>query len=258
MLIFDFDGVMVNSLDEVLVTAHNAVTGQTNLDLEKIPGPPARLFKRNRFHFQSPGDAVLLMEWCLQAYPDEPEKILSQDEYRHILQAGSTRPLPERIHHFYHTRTRMMQRDIDKWRALNTPFQPLWQALIERGGQRVVLLTNKNREAVLNLCRHFNLDVIGDNVYSGDQGTTKIENFERIMERFKNSHYLFLDDSIKNLRLVETALNREKKLISPLFAGWGYSGPKDMETARESGYPVLTQEKIIDMLDTQLLPYRET
>ena len=37
MLIFDFDGVLINSIDEVTVTAYNAVSGATITALEKLP-----------------------------------------------------------------------------------------------------------------------------------------------------------------------------------------------------------------------------
>jgi len=253
MLIFDFDGVLVNSLNEVVMTAYNAATSQTGVDPTVVPAPLAGLFKRNRFHFQSAGDAVLLMQWCLVHYENEPEKILSADEYQEILQS-SRQPLLERLHHFYDIRSRMMTEDIDAWRALNTPFQPIWQALIERGGKRVVLLTNKNREAVSNLCRYFNLAVIDENIYSGDNGATKIENLESIRQRFMHTHYRFLDDSVKNLRLIDTAFNRTSPLISLLFAQWGYSGPNDKETAQRYGYTSCTQDDIIHMLDRELLP----
>ncbi len=253
MLIFDFDGVLVNSLNEVVLTAYNAVSRRSGVDPASMPASLARLFKQNRFHFQSAGDAILLMQWCLEHYEDEPDKILSAEDYQEILQSGR-QPLLERLQHFYETRRKMMARDIDAWRALNAPFQPLWEALIKHGGKRVILLTNKNREAVLNLCHHFDLGVSGDNIYSGDDGATKIDNFKRILKRFKDAHPRFLDDSVKNLRLIDTAFNKAEPVISLLFASWGYSGPGDVETAEHYGYEILRQEDIIGMLDTELLP----
>jgi FMN phosphatase YigB (HAD superfamily) len=193
------------------------------------------------------------MQWCLQNYKEKPDEILSPEAYQKILQY-CRQPLLDRLNHFYSTRGKMMSSDIDAWRALNTPFQPIWQALIERGGERVVLLTNKNRKAVANLCRHFNLNILDENIYSGDEGATKIQNFKSIFDRFPDLPYLFLDDSIKNLRLIDHTFNSTKSLISLLFANWGYSGPNDREIAKTSGYQLLSQEDIIEMLDTELLP----
>ena len=61
MLIFDFDGVLVNSLDEVVLTAYNAATDSLVTSLEQVPADLEQLFKRNRFHVQPIGDAIGLM-----------------------------------------------------------------------------------------------------------------------------------------------------------------------------------------------------
>lgn len=253
MLIFDFDGVLINSLNEVVVTAYNSVSGQQIIDLEAVPETLTALFKRNRFHFQAAGDAVVLMQWCLETYRTEPEKILSPAEYQDLLQANDV-PLLDRTNRFFETRGRLIKKDREKWLSLNTPFQPLWNALIERGGERVVILTNKNREAVLNLCRHFRLGILGENIYSGDHGATKIENLNSILGRFKASRYFFIDDSIKNLRQIDTAFNSPQKIFSLLFASWGYNGPEDPALARNYGYQIVNQQDTIEMLDAELLP----
>ena len=50
MLIFDFDGVLINSLDEVVLTSFNAASQTLHTALAEIPFDLVRLFKRNRFH----------------------------------------------------------------------------------------------------------------------------------------------------------------------------------------------------------------
>ena len=152
----------------------------------------------------------------------------------------------------------MIKRDKEQWLSLNKPFQPLWNALLERGGERIVLLTNKNREAVTTLCRHFKLGIISEYIYSGDHGATKIDNLNTILERFKDSRYFFIDDSIKNLRLIDTAFNSPQKIFTLLFASWGYSGPQDRLAAENAGYKIMNQQDTIDMLDAELLPAART
>jgi hypothetical protein len=72
MLILDFDGVLINSLDEVALTAYNATTGKLVTSLADLPTALVGLFQRNRYHVQSIGDGILLMEWCLNYYRIEP------------------------------------------------------------------------------------------------------------------------------------------------------------------------------------------
>lgn len=93
MLIFDFDGVLFNTLDEVSLTAYNAVTGKLFISLEELPGDLVGLFRRNRFHFQSAGDALPLMSWCIKNFRRRSHELLSQEEYGDIIDnAGISLP----------------------------------------------------------------------------------------------------------------------------------------------------------------------
>lgn len=251
MLIFDFDGVLLNSLDEVLVTGHYAVTGDPVMSLEALPADLIDLFRQNRYHFQTIGDAIPLMNWCLANYGIALGRLLTKAEYQAIIQKAEG-PLIERTQRFFAFRKQLLEKDRETWLALNMPYQPLWDELVKRGGERVVLLTNKNREATLCLCRHFRLTVLEENIYSGDEGVTKVQNLNRIRDRFGDVPYAFIDDSVNNLRQVDVHFNKEKTLLSLLFAKWGYSGRKEVLTARTYGYPVLEQADLIAMLDGAL------
>jgi hypothetical protein len=116
-----------------------------------------------------------------------------------------------------------------------------------------VILTNKNRDATLRLCGHFGLVINAADVYSGDQGASKVENMRQIQKRFENQTSDFIDDSVKNLRDLENSLNVRKKTIRLMLASWGYTGPRDEKIAREYGYPVLNQKDLISLLDQDAL-----
>lgn len=248
MLIFDFDGVLLNSLDEVVVNAYNAVTGKLITSLEELPGDLVDLFKRNRFHFQPAGDAIPLMNWCLENYQKTPGRILTQTEYQEVFQSSDV-PLIDRTNKFFSTRRLFIEKNKEIWLSLNAPYQPVWDELIKRGSERVVILTNKNRKATHSLCHHFSLKVLKENIYSGDNGATKIENLNKILKRFNSPKYYFIDDSLKNLRELDLHFNKNKELLTLLFASWGYNGPEDKAMAQAYGYSVLKQEEFITFLD---------
>lgn len=252
MLIFDFDGVLFNTLDEVSLTAYNAVTGKLFISLEELPGDLVGLFRRNRFHFQSAGDALPLMSWCIKNFRHRSHALLSQEEYGDIIDnAGIS--LPRRTEIFFAARKRFVERNEERWRALNIPYQPLWDELIHRGGSRVVILTNKNRKAVLDLCRSHDLEVLEENIYSGDGGVKKIENLNQIRRRSNGFQYCIIDDSLKNLREIDCHFQREKEKLILLFAAWGYIGPEDESKAKALGYPSFSQRDLIDILDAELI-----
>ena len=252
MLIFDFDGVLIHSLDEVTLAVYNTATGKSAASLADLPAALVGLFQRNRYHVQPIGDALLLMNWCLRHYRHAAGDILNFKEYEILISAAEDSSA-ERTRRIYETRKRFIEKDPAGWRALHQPYQPLWDELIRRSDYPVVILTHKNRDAVLRLCRDFGLNHGRVDVYSGDDGASKIENMLRIKDRYGAGPYYYIDDLLKNLKELDAALNRQQKMLIPLLASWGYSGPKAAKLARKSGYAVLKQTDVILLL-TKFMP----
>jgi FMN phosphatase YigB (HAD superfamily) len=251
MLIFDFDGVLINSLDEIVITTYNATTGSLVTRLAEIPADLTQMFKYNRFHVQPIGDAIALMQWCLANRPKDVEKILTCEEYLAITRRTDV-DLKERTSGIYAARKRFIDKDIKRWFDLHQTYQPLWDELIRHQHHPFVILTNKNHDATWRLCHHFGLNIDADDVYSGDNGVTKTQNMLRIQERFGRQPYFFFDDSIKNLQELDQHFNREEKVLSLVLAAWGYIGATDTRLASQFGYPAWQQTDVIKLFDLNL------
>ncbi len=249
MIIFDFDGVLIDSLDEVALTTYNAATENLFTSLSEIPDAAVTLFKRNRFHVQQIGDAITLMNWCIDRHQSKSTGTLSKAEYQNVV-SGATASLNARTNLIYETRKRFIERDKKRWLSLHLPYQPLWNKLIKGDECVFVILTNKNHDATLRLCRHFGLDIDSTDIYSGDHGTTKVENMQQIQSRFGIEFVSFIDDSVKNLKELDHEFNQEKKMLSLLLADWGYTGPDDTRIAQELGYPVFNQTDLILLMES--------
>ena len=252
MLIFDYDGVLLDSVREIAVTAYNMLEGTIATRLNQLPQNALELFLRNRFHVQPIGDAPVLMKWCLEIGETDPDKLLNPAKYDEIIQQVDE-PVAARTTRFFETRNLFKAKDLKAWTELNAPVQPLWQIMAEQPTKNLVLLTNKNREATISLSKHFGLMISDNNVYAGDHGTTKIENMIRIMQRFKKPAYAFIDDSVKNLREIDEHFNKEEKTISLIFATWGYTGPDDAQAAKDFGYQVVTIDEFSEKLKSMCL-----
>jgi len=249
MLIFDFDGVLINSLDEVVLTAYNAATDSLFTSMSEVPADLVKVFKNNRFHVQPIGDAVALMDWCIENRHRNRHKILSPEEYRTIAE-GAESALGDRTNLIYDFRKRFIEKDPGRWFALHQTYQPLWDELIRHKNLSFAILTNKNHDATLRLCRHFGLNIDAMDIYSGDNGVTKVANMLQIQVRFSGQQFLFIDDSVKNLQELDHHFNRGKKLLSPALAAWGYIGAEDARMAQESGYPAFQQTDVVQLLDS--------
>lgn len=249
MLILDFDGVLINSLDEVTLTVYNTTTGKRVTSLADLPAALVGLFQRNRYHVQPIGDAILMMGWCLDHYRQCPTKNLTPGEYQALI-SNPQAPIIDRTNRIYETRSHFIARDFECWLALHQPYQPLWGELQQRSNFPYVVLTNKNRDATLRLCRHFGLSIEAANLYSGDQGVSKVENMQQIRKRFGDQNYRFVDDSVKNLQELAKAFSLGRKKIKMLLASWGYTGPGDEKEAQDDGFAVINQTDLIALVTT--------
>ncbi len=243
MLIFDFDGVLLDSLDEVVVTAFNAVTGSAATTHAELPPIFIERFKKNRYHVGPAGDFLALAKWALSG---EELHELTVEGFQAVL-AGEELSLKSRSVDFFKTRGRFIRQAKEAWVKLQRPVSPLWESLQKLPPERIIILTNKNLEAVLELCQHFSLPVPKENVYSGDGDTTKSENFLSIHRRFPETDFTFIEDSVRNLIEIQNELP-EGVALEPLLAAWGYLGPADIKLADEHGISIVTQEKIIGLL----------
>ena len=252
MLLFDFDGVLLNSVVEMSITAYNTVTGGLATAPADLPGNAAALFVTNRYHVRPAGDAINLMAWCVENAGLPGDHRLDPAEYRAIRESSDV-PLKERTVRFFAARKRFVAHDPVQWPSLNTVYQPVWDELLKLEAEGIVILTNKNREATVTLCHHFGLSVRPENVYAGDHGATKIENLEAIQARFGRDRYGFVDDSIGNLEELDAHFNAGDNAgdnageprLELMLASWGYIGPDDHALARRAGFAILNQAGLI-------------
>src|SRR5690606_33311380 len=66
-IVFDFDGVLIHSHIESMVTAYNVAAGALLENSTELPVLFEELFSRNRCHVRTAGEMTVLACWCLEA-----------------------------------------------------------------------------------------------------------------------------------------------------------------------------------------------
>ena len=244
MLVFDFDGVLIDSMEEVLVSAFNAATTSLVSRVEDIGCNFAPLFRRNRCSARSAGEMVLLARWCLEQANTNPAAKIDRETFVAWMQQLKERLLGSE-QRLFEVRTRLAESNAAAWLALNQPYQPIFDFVKSRYNLETVILTLKNKRAVLEICAHYGLKLKPENVYAGDGGTEKIQNLESIFKRFAVEQVTFVDDSITNL--LELRQSRGASTLKLLHANWGYVGEGDAKRAAEAGIRSLSQEELISV-----------
>ena len=242
--IFDFDGVLLDSLGEVIITSYNAASGDLAFEPEKPPAAFSELLRLNRFYCGRAGDFVTLASALLEGRVPAKAPYFSKAEFDEIIAADKL-SREDRLNQFFMTRKFMIAGDRFAWLALHNTYEPLWERA-KSFADELILMTNKNTQAVVETCEHFGLELREENIYSGDAGATKTENFTKIKKRFDDKQrYFFVDDSVKNLQKLERDFPKE---ITLSLASWGYLGPEDLSIAKEAGFLIDSQESLLERL----------
>lgn len=245
MIVFDFDGVILDSLNEITVTAYNIVSNSLHTTLPDINSNFVRLFKRNRFNVEDPSDLIVLAEWCLANTGNDPDIILTFEEYDNLVkQKIDSRE--ERRKRWFEARSKFASVDLEAWLKLNRPFEPLWSNLQKLDPEKLFIITDKTLHAILDITSHYGINLNSKKVFSGETGTPRSERLKAVQTATKNEHIFYVDDSIKHL--LEISQNFTATEVTLLLASWGYIGPNDLQKAQERGFRVVTQEDIIALL----------
>ncbi|MCB0344205.1 MAG: HAD hydrolase-like protein [Bdellovibrionales bacterium] len=241
LLIFDFDGVIVNSVKEVAITAHNAVSNNKVFSLKDLPTGYLDVFLANRHMVRPAGDFLPFALCCLELGPGST---VSEQDFEARCRAEKN-DVKVRTAKFFESRRAFVDANPEEWLSLHEVYQPLF-AELQRRNADLIVLTNKNRAAVVRLLTHFDLSANADWIYSGDGGQTKHQNFALILNSHPAKRYYFIDDSLGNLLSLNQSLDMGEAFV-PLLAQWGYVGIEDTARAKSYGIKCLGQEELIEL-----------
>ena len=219
-LVLDFDGVVVDSIDECFyrtVDAYRCVMGE--LDLTEAF---QSLFFKHRYLVGPPSDFFFLVEAILSYLntesPTQDVKHLF-DIKRH---SGSTakEDFTQKFRHaFYNSRRQAIKNDDKAWCAQHRVFSNVLPILSQVSRLDTFIATMKDRESVIKLIRYFNLDIIENNILGDDYGRDKSLHINEILRRTNviPSDITFVDDNLEHLSEVRPLG------VRLAFASWGYT-----------------------------------
>ena len=242
MLIFDFDGVLIDSVKEVAVIAYNYAVGTTINSLSDLPDGYLELFELNRPRAKGADDMPALGRWCLNALETGNKRLLSAEEFLEVANSETSSP-QERRNKFFKTRKELIDLDFEAWIKLSPPYLPLWNSIKKINLEDFVILTHKNTNATIKICHANNVKISRDNIFSGETGISKTEHMNSIFKKFAVNNLTFIDDSLRNL--FELKENFSSIKLELLFPTWGYAAPEDEERAKEAGIKTIDQENFI-------------
>lgn len=214
MYCFDFDGVLCDTMDESLITSYNTYFGSAVRSIAEIEPALRDFFYEHRY----------LVRPAEEYYPlfhafERGERVVGKDRFAE-LKGASTQEMKIYADKFYHQRQQLKE-NLECWECIHKIY-PQCTDFLEHRKNPFFVVTNKDRDSVIALTKHYGfLDRIIE-IYSRETSTNKVI----LMEKLIGDHGL--DLSTHRIVYVddhEGTLGEMKRLRLDLYlASWGYTG----------------------------------
>ena len=255
ILVFDFDGVICNSIHDSFATALNTyihIIDDHNLPL-RTPLTSNKVFgfeKEFPGTFKSFSDLMPLSN-CAEDYfvllslidQNRTDQICRQEDFDHLKKNFSSTRLNEYHKAFYQIRSRMRKDDLEKWLDLLRPFPGIPDTIRELSDRcTLAISTSKDRSSVVLLLDRYGLSDCfkPENIFDKDLARSKRDHMIRLQKEhqvpFSRIH--FIDDKVSHL------LSVKDLGVHNYLACWGFNSEREVQIALKEGFTPLQLEDL--------------
>ena len=242
ILALDFDGVIVNSIEECLVVGYNSLQKHLGLSgfinrLNELNKEQITASKQMRNFIRHSEDYVYIF-YALQ----RGAGIRNQSEFDNFLKRHAD--LKDSFHKiFYRERSQLLATERQRWLELN-PLYPGMGDFIRtyRYPERLVIITTKRAEFVVATLTAEDIGFPTANLFSADQGHSKSVLIAELLSSraIQPQELHFIDDQ------VDTLITAKPLRVNLYLARWGYTNEDQVRLAEREKIPVLSRNEFFN------------
>jgi len=250
ILALDFDGVVIDSIEECLVVGYNALAIQQGrpdrISLLNDLNSGIILEARRIRNFIRHGQDYVYIHLALQ----QKISIKNQADFDRFI--DKQKFLNTEIRRLFYTeRARFLQDEPEQWLTLN-PFYPGMQEFLGKfqPKERLYIITTKLKENVQAVMDAAEIDMIPEHIYSADNKLSKSEIILQMLQKLYASpdRFHFIDDQ------VDTLIKSQSTGVNLYLAEWGYNNYDQVDLAYKNGLVVLTLENFYRLFGGSATP----
>lgn len=233
-LALDFDGVVINSVEECLLVSFNTFAdfSHTRLvdSLDQIDPFFIAEFKRMRNFIRAGADFVYIVMAITQNV-----SITNQRQFDNF--CDDNKDL-EKIFfdEFYKKRDQLSIEKPDLWLKLNPLYPGLLDFLLQYPDKKhLFIITTKKIFFVQKILSYYNIPFINTHLFNADKNRSKKSIILELLDKFiiLPLHFWFVDDQI------DTLIKIQDTQINCLLAEWGYNDNEQVQLAKQNQIPGL-------------------
>ena len=242
VFVFDFDGVICNSIIECMHVSYKAYCRIDLKASETIPQGIQQDFLEYRYLIGPAKNFYFLWKAIIQA-----EKYSKRiDELYFELKSSKSGLENEFEKLFYSIRNEMKKNDYKQWILLNPIYEEMRQAFDNTiDVKNIFIVTAKDSDSVVDILHSNNILVNRTNIYGREISLNKVELFKQIIrdQKVKPENIYYLEDKLSILTdLKETG-------ITCFLATWGYNSPGAVYKAEQNGINTISLNELDSFYD---------
>lgn len=233
-LVFDFDGVLCDSLEECLIVSYRAYRSG------RAPEPWAKRFREFRYLVRTAEEYLLL--WDLIAKGRTPGEALLADHPLRRDRGG----MESYRRAFFAERKRWRDSDPEGWFRRNPLYPGIRRLLNDPGiAGRFFVVSSKDETAMEEILRRHDIPIERSRLFGSETGLDKDPLMRRLMKelRIAPKHLYFIDDNLTNL------LTAEELGLNPILAEWGYNSEGERALAAAKRIERLPLHRLASRID---------
>ena len=212
--LFDFDGVLCDSIEECMIVSYNAYYGTSITNADEIKPEGRSFFVKNRYLVRPAYEYLLLWEAYSNkaALNEEAFELLRKQHFKDS----------KAFHDAFFSHRGTLRKDIEHWISLHKTYESTTQ-LMDIDSEDIYIVTNKDKESVEKISSaHGYRHKIRD-IYSKEISNDKRVLIKKLVADYNidlnECELIFVDDNTGHLKDVGAM----KELnITALLAKWGY------------------------------------
>ncbi|HII17336.1 TPA: hypothetical protein HA361_05470 [Candidatus Woesearchaeota archaeon] len=255
ILALDFDGVIANSMRELVVVACNTLL---SLYPETSIGAGKKVLIDDAVDFLEENDDLVKAFYRIASHAKDAQEyvacclLLSQGKEAHsrkqFEEFFATIPEGKRDQfqkRFYAERS-LLQADMDAWVRLNPPFPAIAEGVKRAFGRiPMVIVTTKDRHSCTSLLHAYGLAFREEDIIANDRGLDKGAHMHTLSCRFgiEASGIIFVDD------VPENHFRVKQSGAQCYLATWGYQSGEARRDAKRMGITLLSESGFLALVE---------
>lgn len=241
IVVFDFDGVICDSTNEVIVTSWNSWekwNGRNNFrySIHDFSFSEQEIFRPLRPYVRGAGEYYILRR-CIE----DGISIKNQDEFEYYCNLWKEYKNPFKTF-FFEVRQSLQQVNIDEWVKLH----PVWEEVITILNtlikqERLYIATLKDSRSVQLILKYNKVDLRKERILDESQIISKLQALNEIckLEKIDKHELIFIDDNVTHL------INPIKNGFRCFMSTWGNIPEDYVSIAKKNDIPMISLKELM-------------